>query len=108
MFKLIIKRADNSIYWVEYFHSQNELTRWLTVEMTRPYWLPEFTTETIDMTPPPPSQDELDAIAAKQNQMTTFKHRVRSLARQNDLTAAEIKEALWKYLKAIDLAGSLY
>jgi hypothetical protein len=49
MFQLIIKRQDQSIYWIEYFNDEPSLTRWLQEEMTRPYWDPSFTQETIDM-----------------------------------------------------------
>lgn len=43
--KLTIKRADDSIYWVEHFNSVTEQERWLAEEMTRPYWDPTYTTE---------------------------------------------------------------
>ena len=49
MFKLTIKRKDNSIYWVEHFNSQSELNNWLTEERTRPYWDSSFKVATEEL-----------------------------------------------------------
>lgn len=45
--KLKITRADESIYWVEYFNDIDSLNSWLDSEITRPYWDNEWTTETV-------------------------------------------------------------
>lgn len=99
MFELIIKFADGTVYWRERFISLYYLNRWLSVEQTRPYWKQEFVTEIVDHTPPPPTQEELDARAALKLQINTLKARVKALATQSDLTAAEVKEAIMKYLR---------
>jgi hypothetical protein len=51
MFQLIIKRQDESIYWIEHFNDLPSLNRWLAEEMTRPYWDPTYTHEIVDNTP---------------------------------------------------------
>lgn len=43
--KLTIKRSDDTVYWVEFFNSVAAQERWLSEEMTRPYWDPTYTTE---------------------------------------------------------------
>jgi hypothetical protein len=103
--KLTIKRADNSVYWVEHFDSQNDLDKWLAVEMTRPYWNSEFTTETLDITPPPLTQDQLNAIATRKAAIETLKNRLNDLDGLNDLTAAELKEMARKFFKLLKLKG---
>jgi hypothetical protein len=62
-YKLVIKKQDNSIYWVDHFASLEQGQKWLAEEMTRPYWDATYTAEFIDTTPPPPTQAELDAAA---------------------------------------------
>ncbi len=103
MFRLIIKRADASIYWTEHFNSLNELNLWLAKEQLRPYWLQEYTTEITDLTPPPPSQGQIDAIAAKKAVMLALKTRLDALDALPDLTAIELKEMARKLYKLIKL-----
>lgn len=103
MFELIIKYANGSVYWREYFKSMDLLNAWLALEQTRSYWLQEFTTQTVDHTPVPLSQEVLDAREAVRLQIRTLKIRIKTLASQNDLTAAELKEAVIKFLKILDL-----
>lgn len=38
IYKLVIKRANGTVYWAEQFNSQAELNKWLAEEKTRPYW----------------------------------------------------------------------
>lgn len=52
MFKLIIKKQDQSIYWTEYFDSLNNLNTWLDEEKTRPYWTRSYATEIINIPSP--------------------------------------------------------
>jgi hypothetical protein len=59
MFKLIIKKQDGSLYWTEHFNTLDDADKWLDEEMTRPYWDATLTSEIIDMTPSPPTQEEL-------------------------------------------------
>jgi hypothetical protein len=47
MFQLIIKREDESIYWIEYFNNEEAALKWLQEEMTRPYWDITYTYEII-------------------------------------------------------------
>jgi len=60
-YKLVIKKQDNSIYWVDHFSTLDQGQKWLETEKTRPYWDVTYTSEFIDTTPPPPTQAELDA-----------------------------------------------
>lgn|SRR5678816_1265964 len=99
MFRLIIKYQNGDVYWRESFNSMAELNAWLAEERTRSYWKEEFTTEVQDLTPPPPTQEQIDQQAALQLQIATLKARIKVLAGQSDLTAAEIKEALMKFIK---------
>ena|ERR1044072_6065533 len=107
MFRLIIKNPDGTVYWRESFNNREDLDEWLAEEQTRPYWNPGFTTDIQDLTPPPPSQGDIDAEAQKRQQIATLKARIKTLATQNDLTAAEIKEALMKFLRIQALLNSL-
>lgn len=45
MYQLIIRRQDNSIYWIEHFNTSQALDLWLATEKTRPYWVSSYTTE---------------------------------------------------------------
>lgn len=62
--KLIIKRADNSVYWTEHFNSQAECDKWLLEEKTRPYWDNSFIEEIVVISDPQPTQQELDSQEA--------------------------------------------
>lgn len=59
MIILIIKRADDSVYWKEVFQSQQEADKWLAEEQTRKYWDDTYTYEFIDNT-----ADEIAKIEA--------------------------------------------
>lgn len=107
MFQLVIKRPDGSIYWTEYFNSMAELNRWLEQEKTRDYWKSDYTTEIKDNSPKPPSQAELDEVASKNAQIKNLKQRVKALTAQADMSPADVKEALMKFLKMRDLMGDL-
>ncbi len=50
MFKLEIKRSDNTIYWVEFFNSLEEANVWLSEEIKRPYWDESFSSTITDET----------------------------------------------------------
>lgn len=110
MFTLVIKRADQSIYWTQYFNNLPEVQTWLAKEQTRPYWLQEYTSEITDNTPAPPSQEQVEAEAnaeaSRKTQVSLLKARLAALDDQPDLTAAELKESvrkLFKLLKAMKL-----
>lgn len=49
MYKLTIKRADDSVYWTEGFNNIDEGNAWLAVEQARPYWDSEWTYEFQDI-----------------------------------------------------------
>ena len=38
MYKLEIKKSDDSPYFIEHFNSQEEADNWIAEEQTRPYW----------------------------------------------------------------------
>lgn len=107
MFRLIIKNPDGTVYWIEHFNSRSDLDKWLEQEQTRPYWNAGFTTDIQDLTPPPPTQEQIDAEAQKRQQIATLKARIKTLAGQSDMTAAEVKEALMKFLRIQALLNSL-
>lgn len=44
-YKLTIKKADQSIYWVEMFKTEEAALEWLTAEQSRSYWKTEYTYE---------------------------------------------------------------
>lgn len=107
MFELIIKNQNGDFFWREWFNSQAELQAWVNVEQTRAYWLPGFTYEVIDHTPPPPSQQELDAIAARNAEIASIKARLAVMAEfEEDFTAAEQLEATMKMVRLNFLLGS--
>ena len=64
MITLTIKKADNSIYWVERFNSQAHADKWLAEEMTRPYWLNSYVATSVETLPPVPTAEEIAAKAA--------------------------------------------
>lgn len=105
MFKLTIKKQDGSTYWVEHFNTQENLDRWLNEERSRLYWKQEYTTEIQDLTPPPPTQEEIDREQSRKNEEQTLKARLRVLANRDDLTEALSREAMLKYLKLKLLNG---
>lgn len=43
MYKITIKRADDSIYWEMCVGSQEIADLWIAEEQTRPYWDPTYT-----------------------------------------------------------------
>jgi hypothetical protein len=50
-------------------------------------------------------QSETDLHTTKTTQVTTLRNRIKALASQSDLTAAEEKEAIMKYIKLKVLQG---
>lgn len=106
MFQLTIKNIDGSIYWQTYFNSRADVDRWLTEERKRAYWNSSYVIEIVDQTPIQ-NADDLAAIAARNAQTLSLKQRVRALADQADLTNADIKEAIFKYIKMKVLQGEL-
>lgn len=65
MFKLIINKKDGSPYWTEHFSTEEALNKWLAEDKTRKYWDPEYTTQIIDITPPPVVIDPQEEINLK-------------------------------------------
>lgn len=47
---LLIKYAEGSLYWREYFDSIEACNHWLDEEKTRPYWKKDFVIEIDDNT----------------------------------------------------------
>lgn len=99
MFKLTIKFQNGDVYWTEFFNSMDQLNDWLDAEVTRPYWSQNFTTEVEDLTPPGPTQEEIEAENERVQQVALLRSRVKELANQSDLTASEVKEAIMKFIK---------
>lgn len=99
MFELIIKREDQSVYWTENFPSASHANEWIAREQTRPYWKASYTYEIVDHTPPPPTQEEIDAENQRLAQVAALKTDLNALARKSDLTTAEVKEAAFKWIK---------
>lgn len=104
MFKLTIKNADASVYWTQKFKDMTILDLWLNEEKTRPYWKQDFTTEVLEIVPPPPPVDSPDEVTRK-SAIAALKLRLNALDAQPDLTAAELKEMARKFFKLFKLKG---
>lgn len=102
MFELVITYADGSFYWREYFNSLQEANNWLAIEKTRPYWQSTFRSTITDKTPPPAAPIPVPD-ASQISQIQSLRTRIRELANQPDLTAAEVKEAIFKFIKLLVL-----
>ena len=111
MFELIVKRLDGFTQLKEYFNTRESANKWISEEMTRPYWVSSHSFEVIDHNPVPPTQEEIDAkIAAetaKKSAMSALKTRLDSLDGQADLTAVELKESVRKIFKLLKAKGLL-
>lgn len=111
MFELIIKNSDGSEYWKERFNSSAQAQRWIEEEKTRSYWKKDFTYEVIDHSPPPESDVDREARetveTTKRAALAALRARLNELDSQADLTAAEVKEQVRKFLKFIKLKGFL-
>ena len=108
MFELTIKKENGDTYWVERFNTLAAAQKWIAIEQTRSYWDPAYTYEIVDKTPPPPTQDELDAIDQRKQQLQVLKARLKALAAQSDLTAAEVKELVLKLAKFLYLKDQMF
>lgn len=60
MITLTIRKADGSVYWVEYFNSVGDCNTWLTIERTRSYWVSSYTTSIVDNTVIPTPESALN------------------------------------------------
>jgi hypothetical protein len=98
MITLTIRKADNSIYWTEYFNSVDEANKWLDIERTRSYWIQSYTTQIIDNTPPQPEKDA--AAAAELLRKTKIAEVVQNLRDLHDIPVADLTNA---HLKAISV-----
>lgn len=105
MFELTIRRQDGTVYWVEHFNDLASAQKWIAEEQTRPYWNNSYTYQIVDRTPPPKTPEEIAAEETKRLQIVALRQRIRALADQSDLTAAEVKEAIFKFIKMKVLQG---
>jgi hypothetical protein len=103
MFELIVKKSNGEFHWREHFNSLEDAQKWIREEQTRSYWDKSLIFEITDKTPPLPSQAEIDSAATKKDQIKNLKARVKNLTAQPDMTPAELKEAVMKFLKIKDL-----
>jgi len=105
-YKLVIKKQDNSIYWVDHFSTLDQGQKWLETEKTRPYWDVTYTSEFIDITPPPPTQAELDAEALKASNLkaaitATQKSKAALVACKNATDLATLEAAVIKLARVV-------
>lgn len=63
MIKVILKRANGSIYWREEFKTLQEADKWIKNEQSKSYWLDTNIVETIDKTAEVEAEKEAAAIA---------------------------------------------
>jgi hypothetical protein len=94
MLKLEIKNADGSHYWTEHFNDLASAEKWYAEEQTRNYWKADRVAQFIDKTPPPPSKEEKDKEKAKEEDSRNRKSLLKMLAQKEDLTVAELKQAV--------------
>jgi hypothetical protein len=99
MIEIKILKPDGSVYWQMLVDSVSESERWVAEEKTRPYWKAGFTVVLTDKSPPPPTQAEVDAIAADLADMNANKSFLKGL-KQSDLTdVASCARAIMKIIK---------
>lgn len=96
MIKLVIKNKDGSVYWTEHFNNHGDCDQWLNEEKTRKYWKKEFTTEVVDMTPLPPTKEELDERQAKQERIQALRDKHAAMKPSDIDTIVEMRQALFE------------
>ena len=94
MIKLEIKNADGSHYWTEHFNDLDSAKKWYSEEQTRKYWQKDRAAQFIDLTPPPLSKEEKDKKKAEEEESRNRKSLLKMLAQKEDLTVAELKQAV--------------
>lgn len=72
MIQLIIKYTDGRGDWNEQFPDMDAAQSWIMEEITRPYWRNDNRIQLIDLTPPPPTEQEIladkwEALRIKRN-----------------------------------------
>lgn len=103
MITLTIKKQDGSVYWKEHFNKLDDCDKWLAEEKTRPYWDETYTHEILDKTPPPPTAEELAAIAAEENAHKEAKQFLKGLKKSDLVDLDKCSTAIMrivKYLRA--------
>lgn len=105
-FKLEIKKQDGSIYWVEYADGDDggdRLQKWLDSEKAKSYWDPSYDAKILDVSPPPPTQAELDAIVADKLDQEQNRVALKGIKKADLVDVDKCAQAIMrivKYLKA--------
>lgn len=115
MYKLVIKRANNTVYWTELFKDEVSGQAWLKEEKTRSYWLPEFTTQLTQVQPEVPVLTPQEQAAQLLDQAIDFGNKlIRDITIENmalgitqDGMTGTVRKALAETLSAL-MTGSLY
>lgn len=102
MFKLTIKRADGTTYWIERFNRRVDLDAWLADEQTRPYWDSDFTTEIEDITPPVDAAAEA-ARAAREARRNALTAKFKTLTPADVNNIAKIQPLFLELLEILGL-----
>lgn len=91
MIHLTIFNPDNTVYWKEYFYTNEACETWLNEEKTRPYWNPEFTYLIEDKRPTPEQIAQQEAqILAEQNAQKQLKESAKAKLKALGLTDSEV------------------
>ena len=95
-FKLEIKKANGSIYWVDFFPSQISAQNWLDEEKTRNYWKVDYTSTIIEILPRVSSAEEIAIDLAKKQRLIDLKQDLITLPIMTLPKLREVVERLTK------------
>jgi hypothetical protein len=101
MHKIEIRRTDGSLYWAEHAGTKAELGKWLREEMTRPYWDKDFVVNWYDLTPPPPSKEQVEEQRQAKEKKQTALSDIKKLKSGDIKNIADIEAFLIKISQAL-------
>ncbi len=92
MFKLEILKSDGSFYWKEHFEKQEEATKWISEEQTRPYWDQSLTysISRVGKTDEEIAQDVAAEVVKKNKKNNDAKSGARKIKQVCNLTKDEV------------------
>lgn len=104
-FQLVIKNADGSPYWTEYFQTKKDLNIWLDEEKTRKYWRKDFIVEIVDNSEAvaKAEKDALDALKVQQDKKELLISDLKKFKKTKKPSADEIQQAILNILALIGI-----